>query len=98
MLYHCDIKPKSLGQHARWPGQAKFIIIIITIINNVFYEQRDLLKYICNIWKMVRANEKCLSKTFIEVDIHHRMVPLRMFYIHRDDYLYFQGHNIFENI
>ena len=33
-----------------------------------------------NIAKMVRASEKCSTPIFIEVDICHRMEPLRMLY------------------
>ena len=33
-----------------------------------------------NIWKMMRVSEKCSSIIFIEIDICHRMGPLRFLY------------------
>ena len=36
---------------------------------------------IFNVWETVRASGKCSSTTFIEVDISHRIAPLRMLYI-----------------
>ena len=36
---------------------------------------------IFNIWKTARGSEKCSSTTFIEVDISHRMKPLKILYI-----------------
>ena len=43
---------------------------------------------ILNILKMVRASEKCSSKTFIEVDTSYRMVPLQLLYIMTLTYIF----------
>ena len=47
-----------------------------------FSSSQKLWKYIIyNIWKTVKASDKCSSMTFIEVDIRHQTVSLRMWYI-----------------
>ena len=46
------------------------------------------LEIIFTIFKMVRANEKISSTTFVEIDISHRMAPLRMLYIVTFTYIF----------
>ena len=40
------------------------------------------------IWKTMRASEKCSRTTFIEVDTSHRMRPLRLLYIMTLTYIF----------
>ena len=43
---------------------------------------------IFNMWKTVKASEKCLSTTFIEIDIIHLMALLGMLYIATLTYIF----------
>ena len=52
---------------------------------------------IVNIWKMVRASEKCSSTSFIEVGTGYRMVPLQILCIVTLTSI-IQGHKISGNI
>ena len=45
---------------------------------DIYFQSHELLNV--NIWKTVRNSKKCLRVTFIEINVSHRMGPLRLVY------------------
>ena len=57
------------------------IMLYIVILTYIFQGHKFSGYVIYNNWKIVRSSEKYWSMPFIEIDIIHRMAPLRMLYI-----------------
>ena len=63
-------------------GYRMAILRILYIMTLTYFRGHTISgNRIFNLWKTMKASEKCSSTTIIVVEIRHRMAPLRMLYI-----------------